>query len=1279
MMNQKNLKRMLFTGIMLLCWAMTAHEASAAIPSGAMPWAYSSLSYRREVQLPPNTTRNRTNAPVWVDLKPLGAVDLATIKVDEITTDKSVNVAAAAYAQPSGRDPRAYWVAPGVTAMGRTRRFLLYYNKLSSTPAYSFSTSRSGSTFGSLSAVRDGITKFKYNLKGDRIELMRAGRDAAGGGNPGHAYFYENNASMNVFRDLKNGYAPLAGIKLDYALYGAGFTNPVVFYSPERYFEALKWDRNGPTIAMNVRYSIKEQVAHRTEVTHRLFQGLPIMEYSVAVTPTSGQAAEFSNDTFHARRFYWNTSVYSPSRMITDIGYDGPLSSDAKSKNWMILVNNSDQAYGMFTFRPGTKRQSSGALQEYGNLASDQGSVYVYFGLGKSDELKLLFSTMKRGYPLGVEERQGLTFMSPPDSARFVEGETISAVIAGSSAGNDAKLTVKYPDGSVTTLKPTTGLNKSYTFNLGVVGSKAKFGPWLLTATSGSRTRSRQIFVSKPDHPRLLFTYGELQAMRARWQTDPRYRDHVRSRLINRAERTMSGPSAPSALSSAQSPRDYGRNLLNLAGALLMDPNNSRAGAYRSRMWSDFRKMMAWKEFDAIRNNVPYFKSDDVERGEALQSLACVYDWFYYELSVADRRLYAERFANFADSLMACDYANLFYPRWSTYNFITNNRAVLQCSALAALDRVTALEIPDHRHAPWRNRLNILWRNVTQSLCSDGSWNEGQSYHALSLLGINVWAEIQRLNLGSAAFYNSVPWFREMPKYLLYGMMPGRVGNYGGLMPFGNCNPEPFYSLQTDMALLGMRGNAVAQWIAENSSYDRVEPFQAIWMDYGKPEATRNAYPNWHFFNRRGIFVYRSSWNNDAMYFAAKCGEYWGGHEHPDAGTFVIHKNGYPYIAAPHYVNRTDVTNENILVANGKGPRGRAAGNEMYSEPVDPSHWGRTLRALGSPAYFNVLMDPLPAYEDGSNLTSYRREFVGFPDMVIVRDAITASAPTSLRLLLHGYQTDPQTSTQEAYDPNQYPKSLVFESAGGNKVLLYPNKSRTPNEKMSIYNVSRGSWVTSIGAWWLTPAYVPGYLALDASRGGNSKDIAYQRGGQLSRTLTASSASALQLLSLKSDSFSARAWNSTVADDGVIVTKGSTAVARVVWPKNGQMRAREYRNNETEKMTVIGAMAMRNYENYDFGGRDLYYLRDDSAEGGTPGVDLVNSATPVTILCRTAMAGDEAWIACNSPASLTLYTPTLVKRATFDGKPVAFTTKGVQTTFQIPATPQGGHLVLSSM
>ena len=930
----------IFYGLLLimLVGASWGTDGAWAAESGTQAWLYPTLSYRREIQLPPDSAKARTNIPIFIDLKPFGPVDLTTIKVDEVTGATPLACKIAAYSQPSGRDPRVFWTATGTTAAGQTRRFLLYYNKAAKQAPYVYNWSRSGSTFGEKTMTTAnvkslGVERFFHTLKGDRLELLRGAKNPLDVlGDYQKATFYETSVpDIDFFhvKDLKNNLSPLNGLRVNYAFLGEQFTQSLGFDMTNP-FEALLFDRNGPTTAMSARYHMTQQIAHKLEVSHRLFQGLPIMEYSFTATADSLEKLKFTSDIYSARQFCWGSS-FVPIKMVNDMTNimdttQNALNSNNNVKTWQILYDANDNAFGVFTFKPSHKNYSTlSRLREEYDLASEAASLYIYCAVGKRPELLPLFETMKRGFPLGPEQRQLFDIVQPLQGNHILPSENLNVVVAGPKVGSDLALSVKYPDGSTKTYKPASTPTSSNTFNLGTIASTAKFGTWTLTATSGGVSRAITVDVLNPVHPCVLFTPAELKTMQDRWKTDSRYQTHVKATLLSKVQAAYSTPPLPVNLTVE--PRAYGRNLQFYAALLLMDPTLQQ---YRTRMWADFETMINWKNWDPIGTGATMFNNDHVVRGELLQALAFVYDCFYSDLTPANRRRYAELLAKYADLEITLNYIPTDPPRWQNSNALTNNGTMIHNASVAGVDRAVRAELPEARHAPWTEKLEANFANIIKALPADGSHTGGAAYNTLAMVSFFYWTETRRLN-GDTGVYTKSPWFNGVVDYLLYGTFPGRVGNFGGLISFGNGDPTPFTSFEGLSGFLGNRcASKIGQWITENINYNVVGYYQDYWQVYGRPKTDPATLPNWHYFPDHGLFVFRSSWNNDAMYVAVKCGPMYGGHDHPDAGTFIIHRNGFPYIAAPQYLNLILPHDENILIANGKVLRGGACRRFLF-------------------------------------------------------------------------------------------------------------------------------------------------------------------------------------------------------------------------------------------------------------------------------------------------------------------------------------------------------------
>ncbi|MCX7014916.1 MAG: hypothetical protein NTW86_20585 [Candidatus Sumerlaeota bacterium] len=500
---------------------------------GADVWAYPLKTYRREVVLPADPAQARTDAPVFVDLSGVENIDLASVRVDEAAPGaRPTPRSAAAYAEPSGEFPRAYWVAAGRTDATVERRFLLYYSKAAGATPYASDWDRAGASFGSKEVRVEGVSgkeDFYVILQGDQLKLQRSAKNMTGvPGDLDHAGFREENpagSDCNTLTHLASGFSPFDGLRLRYALWGAdadvAFTTTTDIQP--RPFQSLEFDRNGPTAAFTATYHIDEYKPHTATTTYRVFQAIPLLEFAVDVQTDDGAPVEMAADYYAAREFYWN-SAFTPTRMISDVLGDQPVNGDSLVRNWIILYDADQNAFGLFSFRPARLRVNTGKqdLQDLYNTSFRAGESQLYCALGPLANVQTLFAALDRPCRLGPEQLPAFDILSPLPGAHFIPGEDIRIDVAGPSLGADASLRVYFPDGSWRTHAPTTISGPHATFDLGPVAESAQFGAWTLRVTSNGVRRSRGIDVLKPQHPCVLFTPDELAAMRSRWSADPR-------------------------------------------------------------------------------------------------------------------------------------------------------------------------------------------------------------------------------------------------------------------------------------------------------------------------------------------------------------------------------------------------------------------------------------------------------------------------------------------------------------------------------------------------------------------------------------------------------------------------------------------------------------------------------------------------------------------------------------------------------------------------------------
>lgn len=1225
------------------------------------------------------------------------SVELDTIRVVETSGGGAAPIDAAAYAEPSGEDPMAFWTAPGTTYANAERRFMLYYNKAAAPPPYAFSW-RTATTFIGSFLREFNCSKRFYYVTGNRLEIKRGAiKDPSDGTcmdvdtDIGKLYGVNPGLDFSHLTDVASGFSPLDGFLMTYALRGSDCEEAVAFSQTEpgaNNFDRVAFDANGPSAAVGFHYSRAIQRPHELHVAHRLFNNVPLLEWSVGLAMQGGGDARWGVDLDFSRQALWK-SGFAPTRMVSDTRGDEPIAyNEASSKRWLLLYNAANQACGVFSFEPtGKSAWSTYRIVNWLAPLLDTRSVtrdYLFVG-GKTEGLSL-FKTMARGYPLGAEQRQGFDVIWPPKGARFCEGEQIEAIVAGNAVPADLRLRVDYPDGTSRTFDPAIGAPcaggaSARLFELGAADGSHGFGEWTLAACGvGSGEKGVAIEVAAADHPRAIFSAAEFAAMRNRWaqgsataQACSNYLSaQAGARFALPALNAADGGAGNAALSAAW------MGMLDYAAYLTMEPDHPSC---RARMWADFDAMIRWDQWRPFEKGKGLFDLDDQMRGEMLMALALTFDWHAADLAIGLRREYAELLAGHVESVFRQNLAAPFPPKWKNNNWNAGNRCFSQNMGVAAAERAIAPYIPSRRRGQWRALIDENFENAAATLAGDGSYHAGYSYNAKALTYFLIWAETRRLN-GHPDVFAETPWLAREPYYELYGMIPGNGMAMSGCIPFGDAEIGPYGSHRTNMSLLAKRqGGGVAQWVANRSEYDRIGPypFLPFWHDDALPETPPESLPNWHYFADRGLFVFRSDWNTDAMYFASKCGPMWGGHEHPDAGTFVLYRDGVPFVAPTHYILQHTTKDENILTVNGRGPAGGKTNG--YADPSPPERWGETLTAFGSPDYFNVLANPAPAYDLAAGLECYTREFVGFDDMVILRDKAHASAPASFVHQLHGYKTYPQEQPAKRYDPYQYNLDYVFrQQSTPRHWRMNANESNLPGAYLHIRDLSPSvyPWSVETRRKGCYPAYVPGYIAPGSARSANSSCGAFNVGHTLWRTLGGvQSAESLQALYFGLDAYSFLPLADEMQfESGVLAYEGDPvqgAKRFVAWPLNGAVDgyASPY------PLSFAAEMAFWNFETGVYGGRGLLYLTRLTSDGGETDLARSLDGVPIDLAATLATGGRDAWIGASCPATVQLYCPGDFNAVLLDGESISFSKNGDWLTVAVPAV-RNGHLAIET-
>ncbi len=783
-------------------------------------------------------------------------------------------------------------------------------------------------------------------------------------------------------------------------------------------------------------------------------------------------------------------------------------------------------------------------------------------------------------------------------------------------------------------------------------------------------------------HPRLLFGAGDVPGLQARaaaararilgGATDSFYANPYNEILIDC--RSTYGPSRPIPNSNrsrnAQAIMSHGALLLLDPSGLAQDPSyqsNTRFFGY----FNATLNLSGWSNF---------FGNNPIDAGYLLVGLAVGFDMHYEKFTTAEKADIISKLAARADYIVntlpettssmpsAADLDPATNPNFfhnETFKILRNRFLI----PLAGLGMVAfALEgeggVSTSRFNSWINKLEqglTLWKTYVSP---SGHSHESYHYHEFAMQVLFPMFEARRRRTGVNAF-QEIPYLTHHPIYSLYNWVPGGDRSFGLSGPDGDSATGPAAEVISNMAYAAARlkghpqgWDRLANWAQfrafipgtggdpnPNLSYFRDDPLHFFWADetIAMSSPSELGLPTWHYFPTWGLFVWRTSWAEDATYFGLICGRQVGGHMQPEMGNFWIYRAGAPYLAHHMHTLNRDTRHHNVMIVGSQGQWGEESTTPprgTTTKPQPPERWPTIERALGHNQFFNVLANLRPVYMETA-LTSYRREYLGFVhsfdepassgQYFFVLDRATASPSRRFDHIVHAYKTLPP-----------------FEDAGPGTVagrfdtVLWIDSDRLANpftgsgEQFTIRPRNTGSLPISLGmvvkdvspsAW---SGAVADSLVSDISGGDN-----WRRGSKLTRTFNGTNAEALNVYYFPRSGDVISRWTGS-SDIGFILTNGGT-VALTVWPRTGVV-------NNVNGLTVNGQMGGVHVTNNWFWGRDVTSL----AFGGQT---LLNASAPVTIYADTQKpSGNSLSLLSSAAADVSLFHPQSVTDVRLNGQ-----------------------------
>jgi len=371
---------------------------------------------------------------------------------------------------------------------------------------------------------------------------------------------------------------------------------------------------------------------------------------------------------------------------------------------------------------------------------------------------------------------------------------------------------------------------------------------------------------------------------------------------------------------------------------------------------------------------------------------------------------------------------------WQNHNWINMNGLATAAYALTISHESkqggnTALV---EEFAEWNAACRSNFARVMKLMAHDGSDYEGTVYWRYGVPWLLTYAELER-ERGGVNYFTESPFLRETFWYRLYQCMPG----WQETANFGDCHEtRSSHSIAMYYKFASEYGIGEAQWLAEKvrgfmyrEQYEsQIKPgilpeagLEYLWFEPQVQSVDPAALPLNRFFPDLGLWVSRSSWNDDAIHFSVKCGDPGGqlqwqqswkileesgmkvrglSHQHPDNMSFILHAHGSYLVCDEGYNRSVKAAHHNMVIVDGKGYRGEGDNNVWRNAPKDKSAYV-TYRCENK-AWWGFEGEHAELYDDSLQMSSVKRLIVGLEGKYfIVYDRLASAIEHDYQLRFH--------------------------------------------------------------------------------------------------------------------------------------------------------------------------------------------------------------------------------------------------------------------------------------
>ncbi|MFQ6097588.1 MAG: DUF4962 domain-containing protein, partial [Armatimonadota bacterium] len=484
------------------------------------------------------------------------------------------------------------------------------------------------------------------------------------------------------------------------------------------------------------------------------------------------------------------------------------------------------------------------------------------------------------------------------------------------------------------------------------------------------------------EHPRLLFTADDLDALRARLDDE---RVKMFYSLPGRLTRK------PPAFRPGKRNGGPFRGLGSYAFGYLLSPDEEQLAHI-----SDWLQMATTYPNVGVDLDAEYF----------MEGVALTYDWLYDEIPTDLRQRVRDTIARQCRTVFE---ASLAHRQGGGLSYQQNHYWFAHLSLALGAAAVYG-EVPEAEE--WLAWAWDRFERIALTFSPDGGFHEGPAYWDYSMPTLYLYTDLYewctglRIPAGDQGL-------KGQAEFRLHHVYPG-LAHSAAVEDAQVSISRPATKLllweakrYRDPVTMG-----IARLLNRGPSSDR---FNLLWLDENvEARDPAESVPLAKYYPDVETVFARTSWSDDATYVAfvsrpmgghlwadlcAKFGLGGTGHNHPEQNHFVLFGRGEVLAGDPGYTYEKRTRNHNTILVNGRGQYGDG---EMWPRP-NPGR-AHITQFLTKGDVTIATGDATSAYPEGLGLTRFERTLVlAGRDLVVVYDRLAAKEPRTFSWLLHHY------------------------------------------------------------------------------------------------------------------------------------------------------------------------------------------------------------------------------------------------------------------------------------